>query len=156
MSYANFGPDFRVQSVDNLFGANIVVPITANNAAIVETPLIQTVAGGIEIPLVLGEGVWAITARCLINPVDGAETYQYIQSVLYSGGNIVAASAPVLGASVAGAQNVELYLSLTYFMTIGAGVNRSLSYRLRSNGNPARTIPVVAGYSQIVAHKLSA
>ena len=155
MSYANFGPDFRVQSVDNLFGANIIVPVTANNAAIVETPLIQTL-GGVEIPLVLGEGVWAITARCLINPFDGAETYQYIQSVLYSGANIVASSAPVLGASVAGAANVEFYFSLTYFMTIPAGVNRILTYRLRSNGNPARTIPVVAGYSQIVAHKLSA
>ena len=153
MSVANYGPTFRSQTVSNLLVADIVVPITADNAAIVVTPLIQTAAGA-EIPLVLGEGVWAITARCAINPANAANTYQYIQSVLFVGGNLVAGSAPVFGGDVLGATNVELYLSLTYILDVPAGANRSLTYRLRNNGNSA-AIDVTAGYSNIVATKLS-
>jgi hypothetical protein len=153
MSVANFGATFREQSVTNLLVADIVVPITANNAALVVTNLIQT-ADGAEIPLVLGEGVWAITARCAINPANAANTYQYIQSVLFVGGNLVAGSAPVFGGAVAGATNVELYLSLTYILDVPSGANRSLTYRLRSNGNSA-AFDVTAGYSNIVATKLS-
>ncbi len=154
MSVANFGPTFREQSVTNLLVADIVVAVVADNAAVVQTPLIQTALGA-ELPLVIGEGVWAITARCAINPANAAETYQYIQSVLFVGGNLVAASAPVFGGAVLGAANVELYLSLTYILDVPSGANRSLTYRLRNNGNSA-AITVTTGYSNIVATKLSA
>ncbi len=154
MSVANFGPTFRIQSVDNLFAADIAVPITADGAAVVQTPLIQTALGA-EIPLVIGEGTWAITARCAINPANAANTYQYIQSVLFVGGNLVAGSAPVFGADVTNAAGVEFYLSLSYILEVQSGATRSLTYRLRSNGNSA-AIDVTQGYSNIVATKLSA
>ena len=153
MSVANYGPSFREQSVANLLVADIVVPITADNAPVVVTPLIQTAAGA-EIPLVLGEGVWAITARCAINPANAANTYQYIQSALYVGGNLVAGSAPVFGGAVLGAGGVELFLSLSYILDVPAGANRSLTYRLLNNGNSA-AFDVTTGYSNIVATKLS-
>ena len=156
MSYANFSPTYREQSVVNLFAANISVPATANGAAIVETPLIQTALAA-EIPLVLGEGVWVVNARTMINPFDGAETYQYMQSVLYEDANIRAASAPVFGASVVSAANVDLYFSVSHILVVPAGETRSLTYRLRSNGNPVRAIPIPpGGTTRIVAHKISA
>jgi hypothetical protein len=155
MSVANFGPSFRQQSVANLLAADIVIPTTANGAAAVVTPLIQTAAGA-EIPLVLGEGVWSITAKCAVNPNNGAETYQYFQSLLFEAGNIVAATAPVFGADVLDATNVGLILSLSYTLYVPHGQSRSMTYRFRSTGNPARTIEILSGaFSDIVAVKLN-
>jgi hypothetical protein len=153
MSVANFGPNYRVQSVTNLLVADIVVPITADGAAEVVTPLIQT-AGGAEIPLVLGEGVWALTARCNINPANAANTYQLIQSNLYQGAGIVATCPLACGGAITNGSNTTWYSSLAHFVTIAPGATASFTYRLRSTGNSA-AIDVINGYSNIVATKLS-
>jgi hypothetical protein len=154
MSFANYGPGFRVQSVSNLLVADIAVPITADGAATVVTPLIQTAAGA-EIPLVLGEGVWAITARCAINTPNAAGTYQLIQATLYQGGNIVATSPMAFGAAILDGRNQELYGSAAYFATVAPGATASFTWRLRSTGNSI-ALDVTAGYSNVVATKLSA
>ncbi len=154
MSFANYSPGFRVQSVTNLLVADIAVPITADGAATVVTPLIQT-ASGAEIPLVLGEGVWALTARCAINPANAANTYQLIQASLYQGASLVAHCPMAFGGAIANGANQELYGFTSYFVTIPPGATASFTWRLRSTGNSA-AIDVTAGYSNIVAHKLSA
>ena len=153
MSVANFGPNYRVQSVTNLLVADIVIPLDGAGAAEVVTPLIQT-AAGVEIPLVLGEGVWALTARCQINPANAANTYGLIQSNLYQDAGIVAVCPLACGADVLGGANQLWYTSLSHFVTIAPGATASFTFRLRTISNSA-AIDVVTGYSNIVATKLS-
>nr|WPF46872.1 MAG: hypothetical protein [Lake Baikal virophage 15] len=153
MSVANFGPNYRVQSVANLLVADIVVPITADGAATVVTPLIQTAAGA-EIPLVLGEGVWALTARVAINTGNAAGTYQLIQGTLYQGAALVAHCPMAFGGDILNGANQELYGSVAYFATVAPGATASFTWRLRSTGNSI-ALDVTAGYANIVATKLS-
>jgi hypothetical protein len=154
MSVANFGPNYRVQSVTNLLVADIVVPITADGAAEVMTPLIQTAAGA-EIPLVLGEGVWALTAKCVINPANAAETYQLIQANLFQDAVIVATSPLACGGAIISGANTLWYNSLSHFVTIAPGATASFTFRLRSTGNSAAIDVTAAGSSNLVATKLS-
>ncbi len=103
----------------------------------------------------LGEGVWALTARVAINPANAANTYQLIQGSLYQGGTLVAHSPMAFGGDILNGANQELYGSVAYFATVAPGATASFTWRLRSTGNSA-AIDVTAGYSNIVATKLSA
>lgn len=155
MSVANYGSTFRSQSVANLVG-DIAIPIAAGAPPPeVITPLIQT-AGAVEIPLVLGEGTWAVQARAAMNPANAAGTYQFIQCRLENtiGGAIVASSFSVFGGDVLDGHNMELYYQCTGVVTIAAGATLSLAYRAHTTGN-SQIITFSGGYAQITATKLS-
>jgi hypothetical protein len=153
MSVANFGPKYRVQSVSNLTPGDIVVPITADGDATLDTPLIQTAVGA-EIPLVLGEGVWALTARVAINTPNAPGTYQLIQATLYEGASLVATCPMAFGGDILNGNNQELYGSIAHFATIAPGATASFTWRLRSTGNSI-ALAVSSGYPNLVATKLS-
>ncbi len=157
MSYANYGPTFRSQTVSNLVGdINIAVPGGVAPFAETVTPLIQTV-GAVEIPLVLGEGTWAVQARAAMNPANAAGTYQFIQCRLENvvGGAIVASSFSVFGADVLDGHNMELYYLCTGFVTVAPGATLSLAYRAHVTANSA-IVNFTGGYANITATKISA
>lgn len=156
MSYANYGPTFRSQTVSNLVGdINIAVPAGAPPFAETITPLIQTV-GAAEIPLVLGEGTWAVQARAAMNPANGAATYQFIQCRLENiAGGVVASSFSVFGADVLDGHNMELYHLCTGIVTVAPGATLSLGYRAHVTANTA-IVNFTGGYANITATKLSA
>jgi hypothetical protein len=151
MSVSNFGSNFRSQSVTNLTAADIVIPIDATNA-VTSTPLIQTALFA-EIPLVLGAGVWAITARVALNMFNGDGTYDQIQADLVQNASIVATCPMACGADVVDGTNQSSFGSLSYIVTLNAPT--SFYWRLRTAGN-SRAIDVTSGYPHIVATKLSA
>lgn len=150
MSYANYGPDLRVQSIVNLSGADIVIAAAIGNV-VTTTPLIQT-AGLVEAPLVLGAGTWAITARVALNMFNGASLYDLIEADLFQNASQVAACPIACGASVVDGTNYELYGSVSYIVTLGAVT--SFYWRLRTAGN-VEIFRATAGYPHIVATKLS-
>lgn len=155
MSVANYGSAFRSQSVSNLVGdINIAIAAGAPPPEVV-TPLIQTL-GAVEIPLVLGEGTWAVQARAAMNPGNAAATYQFIQCRLENtaGGAVVASSFSVFGADVLDGHNMELYYQCTGVVTIAPGATLSLAYRAHTTGNSA-IISFSGGYANITATKIS-
>ena len=154
MSVANYGSAFRSQSVSNLVG-DINIPIVVDGGAEVITPLIQN-ASAVEIPLVLGEGTWAVQARAAMNPGNAAATYQFIQCRLENtaGGAVVASSFSVFGADVLDGHNMELYYLCSGFVTVAPGATLSLAYRAHNTGNSA-IINFTGGYANIQATKLS-
>lgn len=156
MSFANFGPTFRSQVVDNLLVADIAIPVVLDGAAQTVTTLIRT-AVGVEIPLVLGEGTWAVQARAAQNVANGAATYQYIQCSLdnTAGGPVIAACAAVSGSAILNGNNQEIYHSCSGFVTVLPNATLSLVLRCHLTGNSA-IVAFTSGYAQIQATKLSA
>jgi hypothetical protein len=154
MSYANYGPTFRTQSVTNLIGA-INIPIVADGGAVTVTPLLKTV-GNVEIPIVLGEGTWAVQAKAAMNPSNAAGTYQYIQCRLVgNGGEILTSSAPIFGADCLNGTNIDLYFDCTSVVFVAPGVVKTIVYRAYVTGN-TEIVNFIADYSNITATKLSA
>jgi len=156
MSYANYGPNFRFQSVANLLVADIQIPIVADGAAQTVTPLIQT-AGGVEIPLVLGEGTWMVTARAAQNVDNGAHTYQYIQCRLQNpaGGADIADCAAISGSDILNGNAQEVYHQCTGFLTVLPNATVSLTLRCYVTGNSA-IVRFTSPYAVIQAIKISA
>lgn len=151
MSYANFGPTFLKLSVQNLTEDDIVIPIDLT-AAVTDTPLIQT-ADFEEIPLVLGAGTWAITARVALNMYNGAGSYDQIQADLLQNASIVATCPMACGAVVVNGTNQSSFGSVSYIVSLTAS-STPFYWRLRTAGN-SRAIDVTSGYPHIVATKLS-
>jgi hypothetical protein len=154
MSVANYGATFRSQVVSNLVG-DINIAIVADGAAQTVTPLIQN-AGAVEIPLVLGEGTWAVQARAAQNPANAANTYQYLQCRLdnLAGGQPVAVAPAVFGADSTNGSNIEIYYSCAGFVTVAPGATLSLVFRAYVTGNSA-AVSFTGGYANIQATKLS-
>ena len=161
MSYANYGPDLRVQTVANLAvapPAGNLQPIAqvALGAPATVTALIKTAAGGLlllnEIPLVLGAGTWAITAFVALNMVNAAAQYELIQADLVQNASTVASCVLACGADILNGNNVELEGSVSYIATIAAPT--SFYWRLRVTGN-TEDIVITGGSPNIKATKLS-
>ena len=147
MSTANFGFVPRTQLVTNASAAAIPVPNTGAGAALCNLPMIQT-DGAVEQVLVVGPGLWAITARGALDPVDAAQTIEYAQAQILDSvtGVVYGASAAILGSStVAGAANVLVYVSINMFLRVDPGATASLAYRFRGNGIPAGQTIIIAG-----------
>jgi hypothetical protein len=161
MSYANYGPTFRTQSVANLAGA-ITVPATAPGPAPAEvvTALIKSAAGALlvnEIPLVLQEGTYIVSARAAQNLENGAGTYQYIQCRLENtaGGADIADGPVQVGADVLDGHNIEIYHQCSAIVTVAPGATLSMAYRVHITGNSLQVV-FSGGYAAIEATKISA
>ena len=147
MSVANYAFDPRTQLVTNATAGAIVIPATGAGAALCNVPMVQTL-GGAEQVLVIGSGLWAITARGALDPVDAAQTIEYAQAqILDSVTNVVyGASTAILGSTtVGGAANVLVYVSINMFLRVDPGNTASLAYRFRGNGIDAGQTIIVAG-----------
>jgi hypothetical protein len=167
MSFANYGPTFRTQTVANLLVGNIeIAPVLAGDPQSVAN-LIQTAAGA-EIPLVLGEGTWAVSARAYQNVNNGAETYQYIQCLLEDLATVppppyppavpvppIAACPAISGSDILNGDNQFVWHQCSGFVTIAPGATRSLVFRCYATGNTAIVL-FTPGYAQITATKISA
>ena len=167
MSYANYGPTFRTQTVANLLVADITIAPVGDGVAQSVANLIQTAAGA-EIPLVLGEGTWAVSARAYQNVNNGAETYQYIQCLLEDLATVppppyppalpvppIAACPAISGSDILNGDNQFVWHQCSGFVTIAPGATRSLVFRCYATGNTAIVL-FTTGYAQIVATKISA
>ncbi len=154
MSYANFGPDYRVQSVGNL-AAGLEFPVTALDAALASLNLLQIAGGGAEIPLVLAEGTYVIEAVALLNPANAAGTIQYMQcQVVGTAGGLYGVSTAIFGADILGATNVTIPFIVSAVVVVPpAGL--SLAYRCTGNGVPA-VQPFINGQTFLRATKISA
>ncbi len=148
MSVSNFGFEPRTQLVTNAFAAAIAIPDTGAGAALCTVAMVQTVAGGEQV-LVIGPGLWAVTARGALDPVDGAQTIQFAQAqILDSVTNAVyGSSAAILGSTTgAGSANVLVNVSINMFLRVEPATTASLAYRFRGNGIPVgQTIIIVGG-----------
>ncbi len=157
MSYANYGPTLRSQTVSNLNG-QIDIPVAVGDPPVqTVTPLIQAV-GGVETPLVLGEGTWLVSARAAQNPANAPATYNYIQCLLVdaaAGGAVLASSQAVFGADVLDGHNIEIYYQCDTFLTIAPGATRSLYLKAFVTGNSA-IVSFSGGFANIAATKISA
>jgi hypothetical protein len=135
MSVANFGPTFPVVAISNALVARIQIPTTAAGSALVNVNLIQT-AAGVEIPLVLGPGVWVLRSRCFFEPLAaGAMGVQYAQAYIenLTTNDIIASSSAITGAAyAAGQDNVNVVLTCDAIVT--NAVATSFALRFRSNG----------------------
>ncbi len=147
MSVSNFGFEPRTQLVTNALAAAIAIPATAAGAALCNVAMVQT-AGAVEQVIVVGPGLWAITARGALDPVDAPQTIEYAQAQILDSatGVVYGASAAILGSTtVAGAANVLVYVSINMFLRVDAGNTASLAYRFRGNGLPAGQTIIIAG-----------
>ena len=146
MSTANFGFVPRTQLVTNATAAAIPIPATAAGAALCNVPMVQT-DGAVEQVLVVGPGLWAITARGALDPVDAAQTIEYAQAQILDSvtGVVYGASAAIFGATSANAANVLVYVSINMFLRVEPGTTASLAYRFRGNGIPAGQTIIIAG-----------
>ena len=135
MSVANFGPTFRYQTVTNALAAQIAIPATLANALLTNLALIKTV-GDVEIPLLLGEGVWSVRAVAFLDPLDGAQPIQFGQAVIINTltGARVASSTAILGADILGATNVLIECSADCTLVIAPGATANLALRYLANG----------------------
>ena len=135
MSVSNFGPTFRSQTVTNALAAAIVIPATAQDAALTNLPLIKTV-GNAEITLLLSEGVWSVRAVAYLDPIDGAQSIQFGQAVIINTltGARVASSSAIFGADVLGATNVLIECSAECTLVVAAGTTANLALRYLANG----------------------
>lgn len=163
MSFANYGPTLRVQSVITEVLGNNLVAIVADGAPETLTALVKSADTPLladEIPLVLGEGTWFITARFALNPSNGAETYQMLQASLYRNYDPAFPPAPIATCPIAFAGSglngagATLFGNVSIMQTIAPGVTSSFNWYLRTTGNSA-AINIIGNYSNIVATKLS-
>ena len=157
MSVQNYGATFRTQSVENQLVADIAIAPVLDGDPQTVTALIQTAAAA-EIPLVLGEGTWMVSARASQNLNNGAATYQYVQCLLENSvvvGPPVAACAAITGSDILNGANQEIYHHCSGFVTIFPGTTLSLVFRCYVTGS-TQIIDFTTGYAQIVATKISA
>lgn len=164
MSFANYGPDLRVQSVITEVLGDNVIAIVANGAAETLTALVKSADTPLladEIPLVLGEGTWFISARFALNPFNGAANYQLAQASLYRNYDPAFPPAPIATCPIAFAGAGANGAGGTFFgntsivQTIAPGATASFNWYLRTTGN-SQVITVIGNYANIVATKLSA
>ena len=155
MSVANYGSAFRSQVVSNALAADIIIPVVGDGVAQTMTPLIQT-DGGVEIPLVLGEGTWAVQARAAQNVENGAATYQYIQCRLVNvaGGGDIADCPAITGSAIVNGANQEVYHQCAGFVTIAPGATLTLALRCYVTGNSLQ-LRFTSPYANITATKIS-
>jgi hypothetical protein len=135
MSYANFGPTYRSESVVNQEVAAVAIPTSLVNAAIVTTNLIRLADGITEIQLTLPAGEYIFRGKCFLSLPAGAVDVQYAQAVLINltTNDIIASSAAITGASFAGGQaNVRVAMNVDVISSVAAAT--SFALRLRSNG----------------------
>ena len=135
MSVANFGPTFRSQTVTNTLVAPIEIPATPVDDFLTNLALIKT-AGNVEIPLLLGEGVWSVRGVAFLDPIDVAQTIQFGQAVIINTltGARVASSTAILGADILGATNVLIECSADCTLVIAPGATANLALRYLANG----------------------
>ena len=135
MSVQNYGPTFRTQTVTNALVAQIEIPATPQDAVLTNLPLIKTV-GNVEIPLLLGEGVWSVRAVAFLDPLDAAQTIEFGQAVIINTltGARVASSTAILGANILGATNVLIECSAECTLVIAPGSTANLALRYLANG----------------------
>ena len=167
MSYANYGPTFRTQTVANLLVANITIPVVADGDPQDVANLIQTAAGA-EIPLVLGEGTWTVSARAYQNVNDAPAAYQYIQCLLEDLATVppppyppalpvppIAACPAISGSDIVNGAEQFVWHQCSGFVTVAPGATRSLVFRCYATGN-TEIVLFTPGYAQITATKISA
>lgn len=136
MSVANFGPTVRTTSVVNAQVAAITVAVVADGAAVVYTNIIRTL-GGVELPLVLGAGVYSVRSVASINIANAASTIIYGQCELIdtATGAVLGAGQLIAGCAYANGNSVSFTFDFGCLLNLAA--QTSIALRYATSGNSA-------------------
>ncbi len=129
MSVANFGPTLRSVTATNAFGAIAVAAVAPGNP-LTTTNLIRT-AGGVEIPLVLAPGAYAIKVRATINANNAGSTIIFGQPLVIDSatGGTLCAGQLIAGCAYADGSNTVFNFEFDSIILLAAQTSIVLRYK---------------------------